>query len=349
MNFSPIRHKAWSMSKPPQKMLIIRYQALGDLMITLPYVQSLKEQWPQVQIDLLTRAEVDLIPKNLELFGKVISISGGRNAKLQFVIGLLRLPLLWWQHYDVVADLQNHKISRIMRKLLYPKAWCEFDRSSRNFAGDRTRVTLDTLGLGKTSISTNLKIRISPPVEEILKGRGWQGSKNSVVINPAGAFRSRQWPIENYLTFCKLWLEKYPSTQFLILGLNTMRPKSDELKQVLGKNLIDLTEKTSALEAFAIVRKSTLVLSEDSGLMHMAWVQGIPTLALFGSSPSYWSSPLGAWSRCLNSSDLPCGDCFLTECQFGDVHCMTRYTPYQAMKEAELLLSSVSKIPLNVQ
>jgi heptosyltransferase-2 len=86
-----------------------------------------------------------------------------------------------------------------------------------------------------------------------------------------------------------------------------------------------------------------LMLTEDSGLMHMAWVQGVPTVALFGSSPSYWSAPMGIWSRCLNSSDLPCGDCFLNECKFGDVHCLTRFTPQQVVEEAESLLNSIKK------
>lgn len=343
MTFSPIRHKAWSADKPPRKILVIRYQALGDLMIIFPYLQSLKEQLPYASFHLLTRAEVDLISKNLLLFDKVISIGGGRNAKLQFILGLFLLPLLWRQGYDVVADLQNHRISKIMRRLLLPPAWCEFDRSSKNLAGERTRVTLDTLGLGKTYILPSVKFRMAVKCDELLKRNGWQEGKRVIVINPAGAFVSRQWPIENYVTFCQMWLNLYPSTQFLILGLKSIQPKSAALKKVLGANLIDLTEQTSALDAFAIIATAQLVLTEDSGLMHMAWVQGVPTLALFGSSPSYWSSPMGAWSRCLNSSDLPCGDCFLSSCKFGDVHCLTRYTPGHVVQEAEQLLGSVSQ------
>ncbi|MBS1507145.1 MAG: glycosyltransferase family 9 protein [Bacteroidetes bacterium] len=321
----------------------MRYQALGDLMIILPYLQSLKVQLPHTQFHLLTRTEVALIPENLLLFDKVISIGGGRNAKLQFVIGLLLLPRLWWQGYKVVADLQNHRISKIMRKLLFPVAWCEFDRSSKNYAGERTRATLETLGLGKVEIFPSLNFRRAIRTDELLRRNGYEQGKNLVVINPAGAFVSRQWPIENYIAFCRLWQEKYTSTQFVILGLKSIRSKAVELKNAVVANLIDLTEQTSTLEAFAIVAHASLVLTEDSGLMHMAWVQGRPTLALFGSSPSYWSSPLGAWSRCLNSSDLPCGDCFSDSCRFGDVHCLTRYSPTQVFHEAELLLSTVSE------
>src|SRR6267378_3790770 len=92
-----IHHKPWLATRKPEKILAIRFQALGDLMITLPYLQSLKEQ-----IHLLTRSEVSEIPKNLVLFEKVFSIGGGRNAKIQFLLSLLLMPYLFWQRYDIV-------------------------------------------------------------------------------------------------------------------------------------------------------------------------------------------------------------------------------------------------------
>jgi ADP-heptose:LPS heptosyltransferase len=338
MEFTTIRCKPWARKEPPKKLLAIRYQAHGDLVITLPYLQSLKDEFSQLQIDLLTRTEVCEIPENLALFDRVISIGGGRNAKVQFILTLLRLPFLWWQRYDVVADLQNHRISRIVRWLLHAKAWTEFDRSSRNFAGERTRVTLDALNLARTALSTHVRIKGNVRAIEKLKENGWDGTRSLVILNPAGAFQSRQWPTPNYSRFATLWLTQNPSTQFLILGLGGMKAKAVELKKGMGGDLIDLTGMTSPTEAFVIIKQATLMVSEDSGLMHMAWVQGVTTLALLGSSPSYWASPLGEWSRCLNSSDLPCGNCFSEMCRFGDVHCLTRYSPQRVMDEAMALV-----------
>ena len=340
-----VRCKPWLKKTKPKKILAIRYQALVDLMITLPYLQSLKELNNQAQIHLLTRNEVCLVPKNLMLFEKVFCISGGRNAKIQFLLSLLILPLLWWQRYDVVIDLQNHSISKIIRKLLHAKAWSEFDRSSKVLAGERTRLTIDALQIAKTSIATAHALKNKLNIEGLLMANGWDGGKALVILNPAGAFTSRNWPMENYTTFSKLWKERYPKTQFLLLGLDSLKNKADLLKSELTNNMIDLTGLTSILQAFAIIRLSKLMLTEDSGLMHMAWIQGVPTLALFGSSPSYWSSPLGSWSRCLSSSDLPCGDCFLKDCKYGDVHCLTRYEPQQIVDEATELLKGTIESP----
>ena len=309
-------------------------------MITLPYLYSLKEQMGEVSIHLLTRKEIREIPKNLTVFEKVISIGGGRNAKIQFILSLLILPYLLWHNYDVVIDLQNHRISKIIRKLLRAEAWSQFDRSSRNFAGDRTRCTIDALQITKTFISTKIELRNKIQVSDKLRTNGWDGVRPLVILNPAGAFTSRHWPVENYIAFSRLWQSRHPSTQFLILGLDSLRLRANLLKAALGNDIIDLVGATTNLEAFALVRLSILMLTEDSGLMHMSWIQGVATLALFGSSPSYWSSPLGAWSRTLSSADLPCGDCFLSECKYGDVHCLTRFTPQRVADEADALLKS---------
>jgi heptosyltransferase-2 len=331
--------KPWKSKTKPKKILAIRFQALGDLMITLPYLQSLKEQETKVSIHLLTREENCEIPKNLKLFEKVIAIGGGRNAKAQFILSLFMLPYLLWQRYDVVIDLQNHRISKIVRKLLWTKAWSEFDRASRKLAGERTRLTIDALQIAKTFIATNFIQRNKLSVELLLKANGWDGAKSLIILNPAGAFTSRHWPTDNYIAFAKLWLVSHPSTQFLVMGLGEQKLRTDYIKDALGHNLIDLTGLTTMAEAFALVRLSTLTLSEDSGLMHVSWIQGVPTIALFGSSPSYWSSPLGKWSRVFSSADLPCGDCFLKECKYGDVHCLTRVTPQRIADEAEALLN----------
>ncbi len=101
---------------------------------------------------------------------------------------------------------------------------------------------------------------------------------------------------------------------------------------------MNLAGQTTASQALAIVQAAQLVISEDCGLMHMAWVSGVPTLALFGSSRHDWSAPLGPHSRCLHSGDLPCGACMDASCRFGDVHCLTRYTPEFVVEQAEELV-----------
>jgi len=332
--------KPWKKNTMPRRVLAIRLQAMGDLVITLPYLQHLKKMLPaDSKLDLLTREEVESIPKNICLFDKVYSIGGGRNLKKQlFYTGLL-LPVLMLRRYDVVIDLQHNIISRIVRQATLPKAWSVFDRFSHIAAGESTRLTIEAIGLYKSlADDTGFKFKHEDEFGEILKENGWDGSSDLVLLNPAGAFITRNWPIENYIEFANLWLGRFSNTQFLAIGVHTIAEKTLSLKKVFGNKLIDLVNKTTPVQAFALIQKIKFVLSEDSGLMHMAWVSGIPTLAMFGSTKNYRPTPLGDHTLLLHSGDLPCGNCLRETCIYEDTRCLTRYTPEFVFEKALKLI-----------
>ena len=323
----------------PKRILAIRLQAMGDLVITLPYLQSLREHLPSsVKLDLLTRKEVDSIPTNLQLFDKVYSIGGGRRYKLQVALSFLLLPAILIRRYDVVLDLQNNFISRMVRKFVKPKAWSQFDRVSPIPAGERTRLTIEAAGFKNIDINSNFFLKSSLIVDQLLKENGWDGNADFVILNPAGAFPTRNWPVDSYLDFARIWLNHFPNTQFLMIGVNLISKKAEYLKEKLASRLINLVNKTSPAEAFAIIQKTKFVLSEDSGLMHMAWVSGIPTLSIFGSTRSDKARPLGKDSFLLDSSDLECGNCLREICIYEDNRCLTRYTPAFVFQKAQTLL-----------
>ncbi len=336
--------RAWNKNWKPKRILVLRFHALGDIVITLPYLNSLKKQMPEAAICLLTRLEFSDLPKSLTLFDEVITFDDHRNGKFQFLRALTKLPLLWSRRYDIVLDLQTNRTSRTIRNLLYPAAWSEFDKVSHRPAAERTRACINQLCLCQVDLQNDFVQRVDPfSLTQKLRQQGWDNDDKIVTINPCGGFATRNWPIENYAQFCKLWLTRFPKTQFLVMGTSPMRIKAAFLKEILGGHIIDLTGLTSQSEAFALIRMNHFVVTEDGGLMHMAWVQSVPTLALFGSTATYWSAPQGVRSVCLNSSDLPCGNCMLEVCRYGDNRCLTRYTPEFVFEKSVGLLSSLGQ------
>lgn len=336
--------KPWTKSRPPRRVLAIRLQAMGDLVITLPYLHALRMMLPgDVEIDLLTRKEVDPIPRNIHLFNHVYSIGGGRNAKKIWWYTLLLLPRLLARRYDMVIDLQNNRVSRLVRTVLRPEAWSAFDRFSPVAAGERTRLTIEAAGFTEIRMHTRFRLKEEHRGRIILKENGWNGTDRLVVLNPAGFVETRNWSMHNYVQFARGWLQQYPDTRFLVLGIPLIARKAALLEQELGDRLLNLVNRTSPLEAFAVLQQASLVLSEDSGLMHMAWVSGIPTMVLFGSTRSDWSRPLGSHSLFLDSSDLPCGNCMQSVCRFGDTRCLSRYTPEQVLQLALMLTGNKNR------
>jgi len=337
--------KPWKKELPPRRILAIRLQAMGDVFISLIYLQGLRNSLPSsVKLDFLTREETEDIPRNILLFNKVYVIGGGRSLKKQLLYTFMLLPKLFFRRYDVIIDMQNNIVSEIVRKALFPKAWSVFDRFSPVSAGERSRLTIEAAGIGKNKAGTNFRIKYPQSGLTILKKNGWAEDEELVILNPAAAFETRNWALPNYVAFAELWLNEFPKTRFLIIGTSFIASKAAYLQEQLGEKLINLVGQTRPSEALAILQHAKLVLSEDSGLMHMAWGSGIPTMALFGSTRSDWARPLGEHTFFLDSSDLPCGNCMQTVCKFGDIHCMTRVTPKQVFGHALSLIQKIQSI-----
>jgi heptosyltransferase-2 len=335
-----IHHIPWSSTTPPMKILAIRLQAFGDVVITLPYLQALQSLLPKAQIHFLTRDEFSALPATMTIFRHVFTLRGDRNPRRQWLHAVALLPSLLREQYDVILDLQRNSLSRIIRKTLRPKAFCEFDRFSLQSAGERTRGAIQKLGIAHLpEVLPGLTLRDNDTGWNKLQASNFDPGKKLIILNPAGNFITKNWPLEYYARFARLWLETIDTqVQFLILGTESLQAKAEYLKNWLGKDLLSLVGATTQIEAFTILRHADLVLSEDSGLMHLACAARVPVIALFGSTTSVWARPWGPVSACLDSSDLECGECSQPICRFGDIRCLTRHTPESVLKTAQDIL-----------
>lgn len=332
-----IEHKL-PKEKAIKKILVIRLQAMGDVVIMLPYAQDLKEKLPTgTIIDMLTRRETESIPKNVNLFNRVYALGGGRNTKMQLLSFLTLYPVLLLKKYDVVIDLQNNNLTKAIRFLLGIRAYSLFDKTSSNYAGDRYKNTINVLNIAQVQFK---KLRYLNEEINLLRKHGLQ--KNEfIVINPAGAFENRNWSLDYYVQFCKLWLKK-SNISIVILGIAKIEHKARYIREKLGIPIINLVNQTTPFQAMQILRDAKLVLSEDSGLLHMSYTAGTPTVGILGSTRNDWTNPNFPHTYFFNSSDLPCGDCMLTKCKFTEIICLTRVKPEDVFQASINLLEKTS-------
>ena len=338
---APDTARPWQDATPPTRLLAIRMQAFGDVVITLPYLRALQQALPGSVIDLVTRQEDTVLPRAVRLFRHVEGIGGGRSERQQLLRTPMILPRLAIRRYDVVLDLQNNRISRTIRRVLRPRAWTTFDRFSLQSAGERTRQTIARAGFPLSHVEAVLPLADPAAGDGVLREAGFDPSRQLIVLSPAGAFPTRNWPVDRYAQFVERWPSDHRA-QFAILGLPALAGKATMLGDALGGQLLNLVGRTGPVEAAAIVQRAALVVTEDCGLMHVAWVSGVPTLALFGSSRHTWSTPLGDHTLCLHSGDLECGDCMQPACRYGDVHCLTRWSADEIVRHGLALVGHAS-------
>jgi heptosyltransferase-2 len=151
------------------------------------------------------------------------------------------------------------------------------------------------------------------------------------VFAPGAEFGpAKRWPAIHYAE-----LAKTLDLPVVLLGSAKEAPLCDEIAQEAGGDrCINLAGKTSLLDAFALIASARAVISNDSGLMHVAAAFGVPQVALFGSSSPHHTPPLNdrasvVWLRddAAYQPPLDCSPCFQRECPLGHTRCLFDITP----------------------
>jgi heptosyltransferase-2 len=119
---------------------------------------------------------------------------------------------------------------------------------------------------------------------------------------------------------CAVWL----------IGSQKDREIGAEIERTAGGACRNLCGDTTLEEAIDLLASCALVVSNDSGLMHIAAAVDRPLVALYGSSSPAYTPPLSSGARILKL-DLPCSPCFQRECPLGHFNCMMQLVPDQVL------------------
>jgi heptosyltransferase-2 len=135
---------------------------------------------------------------------------------------------------------------------------------------------------------------------------------------------AKRWPTAYYADIAQR-LQQHGYAVWLI-GSAKDKPVADEIDRLAGSTCNNLCGNTDLGDAIALLSCAQLVISNDSGLMHLAAALDRPMLALFGSSSPQFTPPLSAHAHVVKI-DIECSPCFKRECPLGHFNCMVQLTP----------------------
>ena len=168
--------------------------------------------------------------------------------------------------------------------------------------------------------------------EDTLKKMGLDMQKSVAVFCPGAEYGpAKRWPAKYFAELAQR-LENY---QVWLVGSPKDQPIGEEIQQLSGGIAINLCGKTGLAEAIDLLSCASLVVSNDSGLMHIAAALDKPMLTLYGSSSPAFTPPLSDHAQVLQL-DLPCSPCFQRICPLGHFNCMMQLTPDQVLAKIEL-------------
>ena len=132
-------------------------------------------------------------------------------------------------------------------------------------------------------------------------------NKKLVIVAPSANWIGKTWPIQNFCTLLEKLCKNtnFENSYFIIVGPKNEKKSIDNLLKLKSLPIFDLVGKTDLAEIFLIMKKSKLFIGNDSGLMHLSALAGVPTVGLFGPSDSKRYHPWGKKTLAIKSPKSP--------------------------------------------
>lgn len=325
---------------PPQRLLIIRPGGIGDAVLLSQLIASIKILNAKIHITVLAEQRNSGVFTLIPGVGKVWCYDCPTE-----LMQVLR------DRYDVVIDTEQwYHLSAVVARLVRAPVKIGFGTNQRRrmfthsmrydqdtYEADNFLALLKPLGLDCHSdigtVTLELPLESVSNASQLLKPLC---SESFVVIFPGSSVPEKHWGAEHYAKVAKqLGGNGY---KVVVVGGHEDRIDGDK---IFGDDGLNLAGMTTLPETAAVVARSCLLISGDSGVLHIAAGLGIPTVSLFGSSNERKWAPRGEKHVVLNHN-LPCSPCS----KFGttppcpiNVRCMKEISPDDVLAAARRLLS----------
>lgn len=332
------------------RVLVVKLSSLGDILHVLPAVLAVRAQ-TGAEIDWAVHPEFAGIVGTFRCVSRVVLFP--RRGVLRALPGALRE--LRSERYDLVLDFHGLLKSAIVARLArlapggrriapsYAREGSPLlfrERAGRLHRDCHAAVqafdTLDHLGLKRPATTdTTPGDFILPPPPAFAAGAP-SDSSPLVAIAPVSRWPTKNWPAENFARFARLLADAIPGARLAVVGGPSDRDAGDAIAAAIPGRIANLCGETSIPQTMALLAKCRLLVSNDSGPVHMAAAVGTRCLVLFGPTRPGWTGPLGEGHRILSAS-LPCQPCLKRRCRRGDHACMAAIPP-EAVRDAALAM-----------
>ncbi|MEO8209109.1 MAG: glycosyltransferase family 9 protein [bacterium] len=321
-----------------KNILVIQTAFLGDVILTLPLVRIFKKNFPDSKIDFLCIPKTSELLTNNPYVNEVI-VYDKKNSGIKGFTNLIKS--LRNKNYDLLISPHRSFRTSLISYLSSSKKTISFDKSSLNFLYDITVPYIDNIH----EIQRNQKLLepIGIIENEITRPELFPGEKDItridrlfsennifpheklVSIAPGSVWFTKRFPKEKFIKLCDS-LESTGVKIFLIGGNDDQYLSGYILKNSLNKNIINVTGNLSILESAELIRRSSLLITNDSAPLHIANAFETNVIAIFGATiPAFGFYPFGRNDIVFETNGLSCRPCSIhggNECPIGTFVCM---------------------------
>ena len=321
------------------RILIRSTNWLGDAVMSIPAVRAIKRGRPDAHVTILTPAKLADLWKEVAEVDEVIGIECGDS--------IFRVAQKIRRDFDAVVIFPNSLRSAI-------EAWLAKIPRRVGFPGHHRAWLLNQIFHGKKK---KKNARPEPPKHQVhhylalaeFIGADIENAAIPQIRNPKSEIRNpkiglvpgaeygptKRWFPERFAEVVRA-VSASRACEWVLFGVPKDAPLGEEiLRDFTGKHR-NLIGKTTLTELIAELRACDLLLTNDTGTMHLAAFLGVPTVSLFASTEPALTGPLGDIHRVIRHH-VACSPCFLRECPL-DLRCMKAIEPAEVIAAIEAML-----------
>lgn len=334
-----LRFLFWPHQRPlnPKKICIYRVGQIGDIVCAIPAMLAIRRAYPDADLTLLTSPGAKGNPGAKELLSNAewidhleVYYSDDINSLkkvLSFADRLGKNKFDAW--FQLPQDLTN--FSSELRNMLFAKLACAkwssgyyvntlpifFRAQLLNLSfireTDRQLNLLSDIGIDtqKLDFDSVLDKPEKPLSDEIIEKYKLDKHKLIAMV-PGGKRLANRWPIENFIEIARRWVNQ--QGQVIIFGSAADHELAKRIEEIDKRFIINLCGKTDLLQTAETLKSCRLLLTNDTGPMHIAAMSGVSCVVPFSARdlPMKWH-PWGKQHGVIRK-DVPCSPCFLEEC-----------------------------------
>ncbi|MGZ3636172.1 MAG: glycosyltransferase family 9 protein [Syntrophales bacterium] len=316
-------------------ILIVKLSAIGDVIHTLPSLAALRKLYPEANITwVIEDASADIISGHSYLDRVIVShrkqwIKDLKNGRISKPIREIRTFIsdLRRQPYDLVIDFHGLVKSAAIVLLSSGKRKLGYD-SMQELSGlflnekipedmnkhaiDRYLDFLRHLGADAREPEYLIPIREEniSRVDELLQRNAIDKKDSFVAVSPVALWDTKLWADEKFAALCDRIVEELKVS---VVFTGSEGDKLERIQSRMKALSVNLGGKTTLRDLAYLYRRSSLLVTTDSGPMHLAAAMGTPVIALFGPTDPSRTGPYGKGHVVIRGG-LSCSPCLLKKC-----------------------------------
>ncbi len=338
-------------------ILIVKLSAIGDVIQTLPALNAVRNYYPNANITWLVEEDAAPLVQGHEALDRVIISKRKRwlrelqgssfLAAIKEVYNFIKA--LRDTRYDMILDFQALLKSGILIALARGRRKIGFDKGLEHMeysyiflneripsvdmeihALNRGMMLLHAVGIPSNDVEYKLPVfdHDHKKIDELMRSYGMSELRPFIAINPMAKWETKLWPADRFAQLADKIIARC-GIKIIFTGSSDDRLSIDRIISKMNLRAVNLSGKTTLTELAALYEKASLVISTDTGPMHLAAAIGTPVVALFGPTAPWRTGPYGSGNKVVRI-DMACSPCFKRRCERPE--CMHEISVKQVME-----------------